>query len=128
MRSSSSHSLASYKTGAKTSWVIFWPWIVDERGAAAVLIMTVKTETEKPVLTYSKSRGLVALVTGTDHNWIFLQTFFQPSFCILMEMSKHSFCFSPFLCSFHETKEDGPERLHSAARHKLLRLQAVSTI
>lgn len=30
-------------------------------------------------------------------------------------------------CSFHETEEDGAERLHSAARRKLLRLQAVST-
>lgn len=33
--------------------------------------MLVKTDTEKPVLTYSKSRGLVALVTGTDDFWIF---------------------------------------------------------
>lgn len=29
--------------------------------------------------------------------------------------------------SLHETEEDGPERLHSATRRKLLRLQAVST-
>lgn len=29
-------------------------------------IMTIKTEAEKPVMTYSKSRGLVALVTGME--------------------------------------------------------------
>lgn len=35
--------------------------------------MTIKTEAGKPELTYSKTRGLVALVSGTDHyDWIFL--------------------------------------------------------
>lgn len=38
------------------------------------------------------------------------------------------FCFSLLCCSFHETEEDGSERFHSEACHKLLRLQAVSTI
>lgn len=35
--------------------------------------------------------------------------------------------FSLLCCSFYETEEDGAERLHSEARHELLRLQAVST-
>lgn len=52
-------------------------------------------------------------------------------FFFLFHESKHLF-FSLFVsfscCSFHETEEDGAERLHSEARHKLLRLQAVSTI
>lgn len=34
--------------------------------------MTVITETQEPVLTYSKSRGLVALVTGMDNNKILI--------------------------------------------------------
>ena len=38
------------------------------------------------------------------------------------------FCFFLSCCSFHETEEDGPERLHSTASHKRLRMQAVSTI
>lgn len=52
-------------------------------------------------------------------------------FCFF-SFKTHSLLFSlsPSLlcCSFHETEEDGTERLHSEARHKLLRLQAVSTI
>lgn len=30
------------------------------------LTMTIQTETEQPALTYSKSKGLVTLVTGTE--------------------------------------------------------------
>lgn len=32
--------------------------------------MTVITEAEKPALTYSKTRGLVGLVSGMDQVWI----------------------------------------------------------
>lgn len=39
------------------------------------LIMTIKTETEKPVLTYSKSRGLVSLVTGMDDDYFWADSF-----------------------------------------------------
>lgn len=35
--------------------------------------MTIQTETEKPALTYSKSKGLVTLVTGTE---LYIQTVF----------------------------------------------------
>lgn len=43
---------------------VFWILMSVER--ILTLIMTIKTETEKPALTYSKTRGLVELVTGTD--------------------------------------------------------------
>ena len=45
---------------------------------SAELIMTIKTETEKPVLTYSRTRGLVALITGMD--WIFTADSSRTSF------------------------------------------------
>lgn len=52
--------------------VIVWFLAVWNRGAAFILIMTVITETQEPMLTYSKSRGLVALVTGMDNNKILI--------------------------------------------------------
>lgn len=52
--------------------VIVWFLAVWNRGAASILIMTVITETQEPMLTYSKSRGLVALVTGMDNNKILI--------------------------------------------------------
>lgn len=85
--------------------------------------MTIQTETEQPALTYSKSKGLVTLVTGTEF-WV--QTF--PVFFSTFGKAFSSFCFYCLCCSFYETEEDGAERLHSEARHKLLRLQAVSTV
>lgn len=39
--------------------------------------MTVITETQEPVLTYSKSRGLVALVTGMDNNKILIYDYYD---------------------------------------------------
>lgn len=85
--------------------------------------MTIQTETEQPALTYSKSKGLVTLVTGTE---FWLQTF--PVFFSTFVKAFSSFCFYCLCCSFYETEEDGAERLHSEARYNLLRLQAVSTV
>lgn len=80
--------------------------------------MTIQSDSQKPEMTYSKSRSLVALVTGTMTTMTTL-TFLTRT---LVHTWPLVLCFS-----LHETEEDGPERLHSAARRKLLRLQAVST-
>ncbi|XP_047244131.1 serine/threonine-protein kinase Sgk1 isoform X2 [Girardinichthys multiradiatus] len=60
---SSSFYRPPYKSG---SWgrTVIWILAFDECGADPELIMTIKTETEKPALTYSKSRGLVELVSA----------------------------------------------------------------
>lgn len=123
-------SSASHKTRANRKVAYILPlgcWWVHS--GETHHIMTIKTEAGKPELTYSKSRGLVALVSGTDHHdWMFLILYnrFRPLCSLLNDLNIHPF---PFLCcSFYETAEDGAERLHSEAGHKLLRLQAVSTI
>lgn len=91
--------------------------------------MTVKTETEKPVLTYSKSKGLMALLTGMESQldisvaWMETYLIFSLFFCLNLKLFFFLLC-----CSFYETKEDGAERLHSEACNQLLRLQAVSSI
>lgn len=123
-------SSASHKTRPNRKVAYILPlgcgWV---HSGATHHTMTIKTEAEKPELTYSKSRGLVALVSGTDHHdWIFLifYNMVRPLGSFLNDLNIHP---SPFLCcSFYETAEDGAERLHSEAGHKLLRLQAVSTI
>ncbi|KAK5598777.1 Serine/threonine-protein kinase Sgk1 [Crenichthys baileyi] len=61
---SSSLFRPTYKSGSWRRTVIIWILAFDECGADPELIMTIKTETEKPALTYSKSRGLVELVTA----------------------------------------------------------------
>lgn len=80
--------------------------------------MTIQTDSPKPEMTYVKSRSLVALVTGTMTTTTTVtlspQLLFTPPVLLL--------CFS-----LHETEEDGTERLHPAARRKLLPLQAVSS-
>ena len=93
--------------------------------------MTVQTDTEKSVLTYSKCRGIVTLVIGTEpqldifnlipHGWTINFLFFKKLNIFLS-------CSSLLHRSFHETEENGSERLHSEAGHQLLRLQAVSTV
>lgn len=45
--------------------------------ADELLIMTIKTETEKPELTYSRAKGLVELVTGIDIYFLFFEALFQ---------------------------------------------------
>ena len=59
------HPSAWYKARVKTKVVYIFAFGLLSCSSTHH-IMTIKTEAEKPVLTYSKSRGLVALVTGME--------------------------------------------------------------
>lgn len=91
--------------------------------------MTVKTEsTPANTLTYSKMRGMVAILIGEWKGLALPCTGWHLlAICwiwILWAMYSAILCFVS--CSFYETEKNGIERLYSEDLHQLLCLQAVS--
>lgn len=87
--------------------------------------MTVKAaEASGPTLTYSKMRGMVAILIGERRGDYFGDI---QGAVIFLSGWLNDFV-SPFLLlySFHEAEKNGTKRLHSEDSHQLLCMQAVS--
>lgn len=67
------------------------------RADELLVIMTIKTETEKPELTYSKAKGLVELVTGIYFSFFMYLKSFSP---ISSPFSEFNILFFSFLLVF----------------------------
>ena len=93
--------------------------------------MTIQTDIDTSALTDSKSRRMVALLTGMSCT-TYLALYFIITrimyFFKLLDFSKSPFSIFSLcvFCSFYETEENGSERLHTKDCNKFLRLQAVS--
>lgn len=90
--------------------------------------MTIITGSGAPEMTYSKTRGVVAVLSGR------LSLTMNPLRVLKkrsgwMQLTLIALSLVVFLSSsFHETEKNGVERFHSEACHKLLCMQAVSSI